>query len=301
MPNFNPINPTKYTGTNKYITFFVSRKRRPTGADYRQPETGTIYSDGTIWQISKNPTTGTEGELWMLSKIVANVAYWVTVSAGSLPPALSFNTPDANVVFPTALGVVNFLNGAGISITGATPNSITITNTSQAQTYVTNVNSPAIPLLGILNVIGGTTEINNNNGLRTDGSTNNNILTVQITNRLSGSVITSDATPTALITFAMSPTNLGSAIGVATFDIQITGYNTTDNAGVGYAIFGSVRTTGAATILIDTPDKIVNEEASQVTADANLIVSGNNVIVQVTGIALKTINWKAVGVYVFTN
>lgn len=81
MPNFNPLNPTKFLGTNKYITFFVSRNRRPTGADYRQPETGTLYSVGTVWQVGKNPTTGTEGELWMLSKIVANVATWIQLQA----------------------------------------------------------------------------------------------------------------------------------------------------------------------------------------------------------------------------
>lgn len=80
MPNFNPLNPTKFLGTNKYITFFVTRNRQPTGADYRQPETGTLYSVGTVWQVGKDPTTGVEGELWMLSKIVANVAYWVVIS-----------------------------------------------------------------------------------------------------------------------------------------------------------------------------------------------------------------------------
>lgn len=84
MGNFNPKLPTKHVGTNKYITFFVSRNRSPTGADYRQPETGTLYSVGTVWQVSKNPTTGTEGDLWMLSKIVANVAYWIQIANGAI-------------------------------------------------------------------------------------------------------------------------------------------------------------------------------------------------------------------------
>jgi hypothetical protein len=81
MPNFNPKNPTKFLGTNKFITFFVTRNRRPTSADYRQPETGSLYSVGTVWQVGKDPTTGTEGELWMLSKIVANAATWIQLQA----------------------------------------------------------------------------------------------------------------------------------------------------------------------------------------------------------------------------
>src|SRR5213595_1705770 len=82
MGNFNPKLPTKHVGTNKYITFFVTRNRIPTLADYRQPETGTLYSIGTVWAVSKDPTTGTEGDLYMLSKIVSNQGYWTLISSG---------------------------------------------------------------------------------------------------------------------------------------------------------------------------------------------------------------------------
>src|ERR1700727_1417285 len=79
MSTYNPKQPNKHLGTDKYITFFVTRNRPPSGADVRQPETGTYYSIGTVWQVGANPTSGTQGALYMLSKIVANVSYWLPI------------------------------------------------------------------------------------------------------------------------------------------------------------------------------------------------------------------------------
>lgn len=162
--------------------------------------------------------------------------------------------------------------------------------------FVTDVNSPAVPAANILNEVGGTSTVNNINGVQTDGSSGSNTLTIQLTNRVQGTATTVDATPTTVSTFA-----LGATPGVYNFDIQIAGYDTTDIAGIGYFISGSVRTTGAAAILVGTPDKIVNDEAATVTCDANLTVSGNNAIVQVTGIAGKNIDWRALSQYIFVS
>lgn len=72
----SPLNPTKYLGPNVYQACVVSRPRAPLGSDYRQPETGKLYPIGSVWQVGKDPSTGTEGDLYMLSMIVANVATW---------------------------------------------------------------------------------------------------------------------------------------------------------------------------------------------------------------------------------
>jgi hypothetical protein len=73
----SPNNPTKYLGPSVGLNIVVTRKRAPTGADIKQPETGKYYSFGTIWLVGKDPTTGVFGDMWYLSKIEANVAYWV--------------------------------------------------------------------------------------------------------------------------------------------------------------------------------------------------------------------------------
>lgn len=77
----SPNNPTKYLGPNVYLNTVVARNREPTGADFRQPETGRLYPINTFWNVTKNPTTGVEGDTWYLTKIVANVAYWIQMGA----------------------------------------------------------------------------------------------------------------------------------------------------------------------------------------------------------------------------
>lgn len=158
--------------------------------------------------------------------------------------------------------------------------------------FVTDVNSPAVPAANILNVPGGSVTTNNNNGIQTDGSSGSNTLTIELTNRITGSLTTTDATPTAIATFA-----LGATPAVFTFDIQIACLNLTAVNGDGYFISGTARTDGATATLCGTPDKIINEEVAD-AADANMVVSGNNVVIQATGIASVTHHWRTVATYV---
>lgn len=165
--------------------------------------------------------------------------------------------------------------------------------------FVTN-NGTAIPSGNILIVLGIDSSINVDAGIITNGGSpatpNPNEVDISLTNRIRGTVTTANATPTTLSTFA-----LGATPGVYNFDIQIAGFDSMDTAGCGYFISGSVRTTGASAVVVGTPDKITNEEASTVACDANLIVSGNNAIVQVTGIAGKNIDWKSLSQYIFVS
>ena len=151
----------------------------------------------------------------------------------------------------------------------------------------------AVPVANNLNVLSRSTSANNTNGIDTtvdvNGSDN---LYIQLTNRITGSVTTSNATPTTIASFS-----LGATPAVFVFDIQISSFNATDVNGDGYFISGSARTDGATAVLCGTPDKIINEEVSD-TADANMVVSGNNVIIQATGIAGKTHRWRTVATYV---
>lgn len=112
---FNPQLPNKYLGTDKTITFFVTRTRSPTGADYRQPETGRNYPLGCVWQTGKDPSTGIQGDLWMLSKIVANVAYWVQIASGVTPSGGILTISDSlnTLVYPSGSGNVQIEGTAG--------------------------------------------------------------------------------------------------------------------------------------------------------------------------------------------
>lgn len=110
----SPHSPTKYTGPKDFLVGFVTRERRPTGADYLQPETGKKYPIGCVWQVGRNPTTGSEGELWALTKIVANIAYWIRYVDVSPIEAIqvdAFTAPGTNPVVPTINGLVTVTGG----------------------------------------------------------------------------------------------------------------------------------------------------------------------------------------------
>ena len=159
--------------------------------------------------------------------------------------------------------------------------------------FVTDVNSPSVPIANVENVVGGTSVANNNNGIRTDGSSGSNTLTIQLTNRQAGSVTTSDATPTSLIVFTAA-----AAATVYQLEVRIAAFNATDVAGAGYLLEGAIRTDGATVTLITPVDETLSEEANMVASDIDFIASGNTLILQVTGIAAKTIRWNAVLTYV---
>ena len=103
----SPMYPIKYKGPNVYLANVVTRKRQPLSTDVFQPETGKYYVPFCGWQVGANPTTGIEGELWLLSKIVANVAYWVLISGGNVGTVVSVTGDDGVVTNPDGLGNID--------------------------------------------------------------------------------------------------------------------------------------------------------------------------------------------------
>ena len=122
----SPKNPSKYRGTDVSLANIVVRDREPTLADYRQPETGKNYVIGCVWQVGKNPTTGVEGDMWMLTKIVANEGYWMNISSGGQNVDTfevdAFTAPGTNPVTPDGTGLVTVTGGQVAAST--TPNVI---------------------------------------------------------------------------------------------------------------------------------------------------------------------------------
>jgi len=111
----SPKNPTDYKGISNGVVPAVTRARRPTSADWRQPETGKRYPITCIWQVSKSPTTGSEGELWLLSKIVSNVATWVQLGSGGGGGGLaSLTAQNTTTVLPSGAGDIT-VNGSVVA------------------------------------------------------------------------------------------------------------------------------------------------------------------------------------------
>ena len=153
----------------------------------------------------------------------------------------------------------------------------------------------AIPAGNNLEILGRATVDDDPDGIRTDADPNGGkFLYVELTNRFQGSVDTTDATPTTVITFDAS------ALGTYIFELKASAYNETDILGSGFSLFSTVRSNGTDTFLCGTPDKIANKEAGMELTDVNVVVGGlgnTNVFFQVTGLAGKTITWCCVGLY----
>lgn len=144
---------------------------------------------------------------------------------------------------------------------------------------------------------GGAVTFNNAFTFPTTDGTVNQVLTTDGTGTITwgdadiqniGTGQTVGAVTADLVTIA-----LGATPTTYSFDVLVAGFESTTPAGVGYTILASVRTTGAAAVIVATNTNIAKEEAALATAACDLIVSGNNVIIQATGVAALTIDWKA--------
>lgn len=158
------------------------------------------------------------------------------------------------------------------------------TPTNVPTSFITG-SGTATPAANILNILALDSTINNDNGVTTTAS--GNTVNVLLTNRATGSVTTTDATPTTALTFA-----LGAVAGVYFVEGNIVAFDTTDTAGGAYTFTSGMRTTGAAATELGTEFKDSFEEAAMAAADFNILASGNNLIVQVVGIAAKSLDWN---------
>lgn len=158
-------------------------------------------------------------------------------------------------------------------------------------TQFTTDSGIAIPAANNLNVVtpGGGTQ-----GIMTSGAGSTITITVFPAD-VTGSVTTVGAQTLPVITFP-----LGATPGTYTFDCSVAGFATSgvgSPAGCGFTIVGSVRTDGATGTLV--PNQAVDhfEEAVLTGVTSLIAVSGNNALINVSGISDGgvgfVINWTS--------
>lgn len=172
-------------------------------------------------------------------------------------------------------GIINVAGGGG----GGAP----------IQTVTGDSGGPVPPTANNINLLGGTSNVNNTNGITVIGNAGTSTETFTLTNRISATVTTADATLTTIATFS-----LGATPGVFSFWGVFSGFITSapSNAGGTYFCDGSARTTGAAATEIGSDIDTIFEDVAMSASDVFFTVSGNNVVFQVQGIAATTINWR---------
>jgi hypothetical protein len=160
--------------------------------------------------------------------------------------------------------------------------------------FVTDVNSPAIPAANVLNVPGADTIVNNANGIQTDGSSGSNTLTIQLTNRTRVTATTSDGAGQTQTVNIFTPT----AASAMTFVVAITGYDSANNEMAGGELVGIARVSGGGVVVvIGTNDTFTETDAGLMTTDYDVVTNGVMIQMQFVGVAGRTINWSAVFIY----
>lgn len=152
----------------------------------------------------------------------------------------------------------------------------------------------AVPAANNINIFGIDSTDNNDNGISTSGS--GATVNVILTNRVTGGISTIGDTPTTALTFS-----LGATPGVYYVNGDVVAYNLDDIAGSAFSFSGAYRTTGAAAteIAIESGDEF--KEAAMAATDIAVNASGNDIIVTVTGLAAKDINWNVYLTYRFVS
>lgn len=162
-----------------------------------------------------------------------------------------------------------------------------------ATTYDADIGS-ATPAANILEILADSDFADNDDGIITTGS--GNTITVVLTNRVVVSTTTSDNTPLQINVV------LNGLKGTYLFTCYVVAYNQTDQTGASFTLTATINSTGAATTVINTVDKISNIQGTAGTWDATVAAgAGDSIDITVTGLAGKTIVWKSLTTYTFVN
>jgi hypothetical protein len=162
-------------------------------------------------------------------------------------------------------------------------------STSGAGMTSINADSGSVtPVLGAVNIQGYP-----GSGVSTQGS--GNTLYINVSGQV-GTGTTSGATTISLISIPM-----GSSAGTYVVSAIIAGWDATSSLGVNYLLAGAAKTNGSAATLIPGQALDEFEDVALTAATVSLGVSGNNFVINATGVAGETIHWRASISYTYTS
>ena len=107
----------------EFLTAYVKIARAPLPTDIKNPNTNRYYTRPYFWIVAKNPSTGTEGDLYYLCDITANVADWKLLSTGSTPGGnlLTLTGDDSTAISPDSGGDIDVQGSTVANATNAKP------------------------------------------------------------------------------------------------------------------------------------------------------------------------------------
>jgi hypothetical protein len=174
-----PVSPTQ---------FITNNQRDPTVNDWQNWDIGAEWLNTSV----------TPQRVWKLVSLADNQGTWVLLTGGGGGTVTNLKADDGNIAMP-ALGIISVLGPSGPSgiINTTVPSAHTLQiNLSGivADSFPTNIDGPAVPIAGVLNVLGDTL------GVLTKGSGNTVTISLVGGGVAAQSFVTQDgtATPTSL-------------------------------------------------------------------------------------------------------
>lgn len=157
----------------------------------------------------------------------------------------------------------------------------------------------AVPVANTLNVLARDTNENNDEGIQTtaDPAGGQNLY-VELTNRVEvgATTIGAGTSNVTLVDFSAAP--FSGTTGCYNFMLQAAGFEPTSPAGAYFTVKGGVLTDGTTPSLVGTPDEDFDNSAAIAGVNATLAISGNELVLQLTGVAGFNITWQSVSYYV---
>jgi hypothetical protein len=141
-----------------------------------------------------------------------------------------------------------------------------------------NVGGPVGPTGNNIFVLGNST-------IETVGNPGASTITIYDNSKIVEQVTTVDATPTSLVDYPV-PLN-----GSITLSLLLTASDNTQSQGVAGTLVAGARRAGAGPTLIGVPTVSLSQDFGT-PVNVNAVISGNNLEIQVIGVAATTITWK---------
>lgn len=152
----------------------------------------------------------------------------------------------------------------------------------------------AVPAVNVITFTTNDSTTNFDNGITNSGA--GSTVTHTLTNRGTGTVATTDPTLTTIFTLPA-----GATPGVYYVYGNIQAFNSTTPAGASFSFTGGFRTTGAAVTELGTEFHDTFQETALSASDIFLTASGNNILLQVQGVAGLNVNWNGILEYRFVS
>ena len=154
-------------------------------------------------------------------------------------------------------------------------------------TQFTTDNGTAIPAANNLNVLGGS-------GISTYADPNlSDNLYIKVKNS-----VTDTGQTVGLQTITLSTIDC-STVGTYFLTTQLSAFESSGPAGAGGQLYTSVISSGGVVAVLDDTDSIAHRSASLIDINYEIVASGTDALLQVTGVAGLTIDWGAITIYVY--